>query len=202
MNENDLAEEELVELDKNQPIATLANRGSRIVAFILDLILISTFTIMLLTTFVIPKIYPGALIELKELSSQNDQSQNDLIKKMTPQLKDMLEISQTIIVLAFWLYFATSEITLKGASLGKLVFSIRVANDTSLEPPSAFDSILRSGFKTFSLLIWFPAWFPLFIVINLFLLFFTKKGQAGHDFLCRTIVIQGNLEKTNNHKWE
>lgn len=191
MNENDLVEEEILALEKNkEPVAILASKASRIMAFLLDLILIFSFTLMFLSLFIIPKTYPGTLTELKELSSLHDQSQSDLIAKMTPQLKEMLEVGQTIVLLAFWLYFAASEIILNGASLGKRVFSIRVVNEVTLEPPSTFDSIFRSGIKTFSLLTWFPIF-----IINFFLIFFTKKGQAGHDFLSRTIVIQGNPEE-------
>ncbi len=189
MNENDWIEEEIIELKKDkEPIAILANKGSRIAAFALDLILISTFTLMLIST----AIYPGIITELGELGNQ-ELSRNDLIAKISPQLKDKLEISNTIFVLAFWLYFAANEIILNGASLGKRIFSIRVANEITLEPPSIFDSILRSGLKTLSLL----AWFPIFILANFCLIFFTKKGQAGHDFLSRTIVIQDTFETQN-----
>lgn len=194
MNENDWIEEEVIELEKDrEPIAILANKGSRIAAFALDLILISTFTLMILSTV----IYPGIITELGELANQHDLSQSDLIAKMSPQLKEKLEISNTIFVLSFWLYFAANEIILKGASLGKRIFSIRAVNEITLEPPSIFDSILRAGLKTLSLL----AWFPVFILGNFCLIFFTKKGQAGHDFLSRTIVIQDTLEtqdKKNN----
>lgn len=194
---NDLADT-VHELKEKSPIAVLASRTSRIMAFILDLVLIGSFTLMFLSTFIIPQKYPGTLAELKELSAQDDKFSNDIVAKMSPHLKDMLEISQTITILAFWFYFAISEILLKGSSIGKKIFSIRVVNQVTLAPPSAFDSIFRSGLKTFSLLAWFP-----FFMINFFLIFFTKKGQAGHDFLSRTIVIQSNPEiDTKNDKWD
>lgn len=196
MNENDLVEEEIIELENSKkPVAILASKGSRIAAFFLDIVLIGSFTLMFLSTV----LYPGILTEIGQLASQPNTSQADLLAKMSPQLKDKLEACNTIVVLVFWLYFAASEIILKGASLGKRVFSIRAANEITLEPPSTFDSILRSGLKTFSLL----AWFPFFMVANYFLIFFTKKGQAGHDFLTRTVVIQDTLEKEgkkNNSK--
>lgn len=189
----DNAVEQLRELQK-EPVVILASRLSRIIAFILDFVLISTFTIMFLTTFVIPLKYPGTISELRQLAHQPENSQKQLLEKMSPQLKEMIQGSQTIIIMILWLYFTLNEVLLRGASLGKKVFSIYVVNTTTLAPPSLFDSILRSGLKTFSLL----AWFPIF-TINFFLIFITKKAQAGHDFLTRTIVIQGDTKKEKDN---
>lgn len=180
--------EEILEIEK-EPTVLLANRFSRTIAFLLDIILVGTFSLMLLTIFIIPKKFPGTMQELWVLSSQPKEKQKELAEKMSTQLKEMIQASQTIIIFIFWAYFALSEILLKGSSLGKLIFKIRVVNATTLQPPGLFDSILRSGLKTFSLL----AWFPVF-TINFFLMFFTKKAQAGHDLLSRTIVIHNEIE--------
>lgn len=186
---NDLTEEEILEIEK-EPTVLLANRFSRTIAFLLDLILVGTFSLMLLTIFIIPKKYPGTVDELWTLANQPKEKQKELYTKMSPQLKEMIQSSQTIIIFVFWAYFALSEILLKGGSLGKLVFRIRVVNARTLQPPGLFDSILRSGLKTFSLL----AWFPVF-TLNFFIMFFTKKAQAGHDLLSRTIVIHNEIEE-------
>lgn len=187
---NDLTEEEILEINKeHEPVVLLANRFSRTIAFILDLILIGTFSLMLLTIFIIPQKYPGTMQELWQLSSQQEETEKIKIDKMSPQLKEMIQASQTIIIFLFWGYFTFSEILLKGSSLGKLIFKIRVVNALTLQPPSFFDSILRSGIKTFSLL----AWFPVF-TINFFIMFFTKNAQAGHDLLTRTLVIHNDSD--------
>lgn len=186
---NDLTEEEMHAID-NEPSIVLANRMSRIIAFFLDLTLVGAFSLMVLTIFVIPQKYPGTLQELWQLSSVPENTQKQQLEKMSSSLREMIQASQAIIVLIFWAYFTMSEILLKGSSLGKLIFKIRVVNAVTLEPPSIFDSILRSGLKTFSLL----AWFPIF-TLNFFLMFFTKKAQAGHDFLTRTIVIHNDIEE-------
>lgn len=192
---NDLTEE--IEALHNEPTVVLANRMSRIIAFFLDLTLVGAFSLMLLTIFIIPQKYPGTLQELWHLSSNPEKTQEQQLAKMSTSLKEMIQTSQTIIVLIFWAYFTLSEILLAGSSLGKMIFKIRVVNTATLEPPSLFDSILRSGLKTFSLL----AWFPIF-TLNFFLMFFTKKAQAGHDLLIRTIVIQNGLEEERENKKE
>lgn len=192
---NDLTEE--IEALHNEPTVVLANRMSRIIAFFLDLTLVGTFSLMVLTIFIIPQKYPGTLQELWHLSSNPEKTQEQQLAKMSTSLKEMIQTSQTIIVLIFWAYFTLSEILLAGSSLGKMIFKIRVVNTATLEPPSLFDSILRSGLKTFSLL----AWFPIF-TLNFFLMFFTKKAQAGHDLLIRTIVIQNGLEEERENKKE
>ncbi|PWU05503.1 MAG: hypothetical protein C5B43_03275 [Verrucomicrobia bacterium] len=183
---NDDLTQEIQQIQEERTVL-LANRFSRTVAFFLDLLLIGTFSLMLLTLFIIPKKYPGTMEELWLLSSQQEGSKNQQVEKMSPQLKEMIQASQTIIIFLFWAYFSLSEILLKGSSLGKLVFKIRVVNANTLRTPSFFESILRSGLKTFSLL----AWFPVF-TLNFFIMFFTKHAQAGHDLLTRTIVIQND----------
>lgn len=193
---NDLTEEIAIEKD---PSVVLANRMSRIIAFFLDIILVGSFSLMVLTVFIIPKKYPGTMQELWQLSSHPENTQKQRIEKMSPQLKEMVQSGNTIVVLLFWAYFTMSEILLKGSSLGKLIFRIRVVNASTLAPPSMFDSILRSGLKTFSLLVWVPIpilnlVFPIF-TLNYFLFFFTSKAQAGHDLLTRTIVIQSDIEE-------
>lgn len=181
---------EVVEVEKELEVE-LASRWARIVAFGLDLLLVIAITLLVLGFFVFPH-YPGALQEFGGLAHVEGKTQKELIEKMSPALKDMIQVGHTVAILIFWVYFGGSEILMRGGSLGKAVFSIRVVNDVTLKAPGVFDSIMRAGIKTFSLLAWTPI-----LMINFFLFFFTKKGQAGHDFLSRTVVIQGN---TNTEK--
>lgn len=190
---NDDIVEELEEI--KGPVAILANRWTRIVAFILDLLLVMAITLAVIGFFIIPR-YPSAVTEFRRLTTESSEIRKDLMKKMTPQLEEMLEVGHMTILLIFWIYFSASEIFMKGGSLGKAIFSIRVVNEKTLDPPGIFDSIIRSGIKSFSLLAWTPV-----LTVNYLIFFFTKKGQAGHDFLSRTIVIQGQLE-TNNEELE
>ena len=182
-----------IEIEEELGVA-LANKWKRIIAFLLDLILIGAFILMFITNFVIPVKYGGTVEELNKVSQEymntSKMTQKELFTKMSPELKEMIQVSQGYTVFMLWMYFAFSEILMSGGSLGKKVFSLRVVNSRTLEPPRLFDSILRSGLKTLALI----TWIPIFIV-NFFLIFITKRNQAGHDLLTRTIVIEGTLVK-------
>lgn len=177
---------------ENELTVVLAGRARRSFAFLLDMILIVTFVLMMLKIFIIPQQHPGALDELQHLAKEYGDTpgmtQTQLMEKLSPELLEMIQTSQAYMLFFLWMYFAISEMITKGSSLGKKVFSMRVVNANTLEPPTFFDSILRSGLKTLSLL----SWIPIFIV-NCFLIFVTKKRQSGHDLLTRTVVIEGNI---------
>lgn len=178
-----------------------ARKIPRILAFLLDLLLIGTFIFMFLAHFIIPGKYGNSIAELERLIQEYKNapqtSKKETFDKASPELKEMIQVTQSYTTFILWIYFALSEILMNGSSLGKMVFSLRVVNTRTLESPSFFDSILRSGLKTLALV----TWIPIFIV-NFFLIFITKRNQAGHDFLTRTLVIEGLLQKDEQEEEE
>lgn len=186
MNENQ--ETISAETEENAVSFQVAPKSTRILAFTLDLVLIGSLVLMLLSTFVIPKKYPAQMKELQGIiqSYTDEPKETRAIRteEFSSDLTAMIAAMQAFTLLSFWLYFSISEIFSEGASLGKKIFSLQVINLKSAQRPRFFDSLLRGSLKTLSLLAFFP-----FLIVNYFLFFFTQGNRAGHDFLCNTIVV-------------
>ena len=166
----------------------IASKSTRIFACALDCILVMALALMLLSTFVIPKKYSTPMKELQHILHSYSETISNTDKKIaenfSSELKDMIESIQAFVVLAFWLYFSITEIFMNGATLGKKVFSLRAISLRTGQKPHVFDSCLRGGIKTLSLLAFFPL-----LLINYFLIFFPRVNRTGHDFLCNTVVV-------------
>jgi len=161
----------------------------RIVAFLLDILLISAFTFTLLFVFVIPQKYAAPMHDFQKILTRYTQkehvSQEEILKDITEEMVEMINFIQIFVIICFWGYFTLTEYFTGGSSLGKKVFFLRVINTSSLDPPTFFDTLLRSGLKTLSLFV------PI-LMINYLFIFGTRNSQASHDLLCRTLVIQDN----------
>lgn len=183
-------ETEIILAGEDEETINLASKRSRAFAFILDLVLIFTFVVMILSTFITPKKYTVPMRELQQIINEYGEMEDASAKKnllghTSPELQEMLQFWQGFTVFSLWIYFSFSEILMRGASIGKRVFSIKAISATTFKNPSTFDSLLRSGLKTLTLLAFFPI-----LLVNYFIAFFTKRNQAGHDILCRTLVIE------------
>ena len=77
-----------------------------------------------------------------------------------------------------WFYFTAMESSLKGATIGKMLLECRVA-DTNGNPISFGRAAIRAIPKSI------PFLWPGYIAV-----FFTKRQQAFHDLLARTVVYQ------------
>lgn len=165
----------------------------RIVAFLLDILLISVFTFTLLFVFIIPQKYAAPMHDFQKILTRYTQkehvSQEEMLKNITEEMVEMINFIQIFVIMCFWSYFTLTEYFTGGSSLGKKVFFLRVISVTSLEPPTFFDTLLRSGLKTLSIFAYFPI-----LIINYFFIFGTRDNRAGHDLLCRTLVIQDNQD--------
>lgn len=171
-----------------------AARHFRLFAFILDVLLITFLTITILAVFIIPRKYSQEFHELQVFiqnqqapASKNSQANvvTETPKTISTGAQDLVNFMQSFIMIAFWTFFALSEILTKGSSLGKKVFSLRVISLRTGQAPSIFDSIFRAGTKTLTLLLFFPILLTSYVIY-----FFTKNHRAGHDFLSKSLVVE------------
>lgn len=170
----------------------LAPHFHRIVAFLLDTILVTVASAFLLSVFILPEYFPGAQDRLQE----QVQEYLKLLQAARDQGNLMVEMSfdrivqEAIGACVFWflglfsLYNAIGEAFFRGSSIGKRMFALQVVSVITLEPLGFVEAFLRSSLKAFSLMVYAPL-----LWINYFLAFFGTKRQCGHDFLMRTVVI-------------
>lgn len=172
----------------------------RCVAFTLDVVLIGAFVLMLLQTYLIPTHIPNAekeFLEFIETFQQYQEEGKELsYTDVSPTINKLMGYMFGTFIISYWLYFMMTEWLMRGSSLGKKVFSLRVvSHKPNAPPPSFLESIIRSGIKTLSLLacMVLPSIFALnplaFLAANYFIVFFNTHRKAGHDYICRTYVV-------------
>ncbi len=120
----------------------------------------------------------------KEISAGN----KDYKPVLSDEVQNMVAFIQVFLIGAFSVYFLCNEILFRGGSLGKKVFSIRVIDIRTTEAPTWVWSLMRALIKTFTL----ASFFPILLVINYLIPFFNKHRLAGHDYICKTVVIDGD----------
>lgn len=72
---------------------------------------------------------------------------------------------------------------LYGATLGKIVFKIRVVSISLLDSPTLFVALVRSSLKVIS---------ENLLYVPYALVFFSSFSQTLHDYMAKTIVIQND----------
>lgn len=178
-----------------------AGFGIRIIAFLLDFILLTAFASVIIWKFAMPAQYPGAFSELQTWSetlvhslSATDRTTAFNVPELSPFLQEALAYGRDIQLMIFWLYFALGEALFKGRTLGKHACKLRSISTVTLAPPTIVVGIVRGGMKTIALFLIFP----LGLLINLGALFFNKRKQMGHDLFSRTIVIDEKSVNVSN----
>jgi len=161
----------------------------RALALVLDTLLASVAAMVILSTVVFPQSYPNAeQIFQQQMQSLKTEMHAAMDQNRMPDFvpsDDYLDLSETIsktLFMVFLVYFAGSEITLGGTTLGKKVFGLRAARWGSIERPTAIESLSRNIFKAASL-VWL-----LLLVANVITVFLRPSRRAIHDYLARTIV--------------
>lgn len=93
-----------------------------------------------------------------------------------------MKIMQTV----FWQFFTLSLVyevvfsVLYGATLGKILFRIKILSIDLLDYPRIFQALLRAFLKGIG---------ELFFYIPYLLVFFVSSKQALHDYFAKTIVV-------------
>lgn len=155
--------------------------GVRSLALFLDWILGALLLGLFFSTWIIPHWLTNEMQEvalfLKALSENKIVSASAGVVKFSQTL-------QAFLLLGFWVFFVLSEQLTEGASLGKMIFGLKVLRIDSLTPPGILESMVRSSFKTLNIFILFP----LLLVVSLLFLMINRRYTL-HDWFCRTIIV-------------
>ena len=131
--------------------------GWRALALVLDLLLAGIAASLILTRLVLPQEIPDAAdvfnhqLQLVLASQETASGKSAPYPDPTPEFVNLLEISVQTIFLTLFGYFAGCELFGKGASLGKRIFRLRVAQWGTGEPPRPLEILIRAMAKTASL---------------------------------------------------
>lgn len=167
----------------------------RTLAFAMDLSLLTVIAVFLLEVILLPSEFPHELQETRKL--MHDLSFYDQIQavdELSPSARNMAVFSFNTYLFCFWVYFFLSELFMKGTSLGKKTFGLAIVSVKTGEKPGVFDSSFRALSKALGLM----ALPPFLLLFNYFAPFFNKSRRAGHDFICKTMVVQMKQTNTEN----
>ena len=179
--------------------------GWRLLALILDLLLAGLAAALILTRFVLPHEMPDAADvfatqwqSILDASAQAAAGKPAPIPAPTPEFLSLYQITVQTIFLTLFGYFAGCELAGHGASLGKRIFRLRVAQWGTGEPPRPLETLIRSMVKTASLVACFAVsilGLPI-LLLNVVPLAFNPIRRAGHDLMARTLVTGDPLPPT------
>ncbi len=169
-----------------------AQMGRRVVAVLLDLILVFFLSLLIIGKILIPLHYAEGFMQFRLLldayMTQLASGQfSELLKQMNEQqiIVDMFASIDRSLFLITWAYFSLSALFLKGNTLGKQILNLRVLKLPNFKTPTFLDSTLRAGAFSFFL---FTAW-PFFMCFNLFCVCINALHRGIHDWFCQTYVV-------------
>jgi uncharacterized RDD family membrane protein YckC len=151
----------------------------RVLAALMDAVLVGLLGMFIVLRVVWPNEFPEAqeaLLRLMEASDGNTQPD--------PYLIEALGYAQSLLIALFTLYFGMGELLFNGGSLGKRALRLRTISLITLEKPQPLPALLRSFLKAMALL-----FLPILALVLLMPLFNPRRRLLGHDWLCRTVVI-------------
>jgi uncharacterized RDD family membrane protein YckC len=163
--------------------------GLRLAALAMDLALAGLAALIIILRIVLPQNYPDyhAVFSREWASSKTYAAQ--VMAGQNPDFDldpDYVDIVQAIILtafLVFLVYFAASEITSGGTTLGKRIFRLRAAQWGTGARPHFVESFFRCVFKCASLVN-----VPILLVLDTVPVFLRPSRRALHDYVCRTVV--------------
>jgi uncharacterized RDD family membrane protein YckC len=173
------------------PGGTPAPLGRRALALLLDFLLAFVAALLILTRVVLPQEMPS----WQEIEDRQSAQTADWINRsvaahhllefqIDPDFQDFYILSAQVFLLVFMCYFSASELSLRGATLGKRVFGLRAANLRTGAPPGVVETLARCLIKSASLLSGVLLLFDtLFLLVN-------RTRRAGHDYLAGTFITR------------
>ena len=171
-----------------------ARIGIRSLAFLLDLILVSSVATIIIWKIILPQTHPGTFHEFILWGEQltnwiNSNERSDIaLPKPNHNLSVALNFANDLHLLIFWLYFALSE-ALYAVTLGKKACRLRTISTITLSPPPFLTGVIRGGLKT-AAFFFIP---PVGLIVSVSVLLLNKRRQMGHDLLSRTIIIDEKM---------
>lgn len=169
-----------------------ARLSQRLIAFLLDAILLGAISVLVVFRLVLPMTHPLELelffdwMHAYQEAGQLGEERPGL-EILPTEVWRMLILAQNLIMITFWVYFAAADTFAHGRTLGKRTFRLKVVHRITLGPPDLRSAFIRATIKTLCLFTLFP-----FALINFVLVFFLKFQRAGHDALSKTLVVEDN----------
>ena len=160
----------------------------RIIAFLMDALLLFLVANFIILKLLFPEVHPGAMTEYTvwfETFILSLTEGSGKFPAMNPSLIDAMNDAYSVQIIVAWFYFGIGESFFNGGSLGKRTFRLRSISTITLGPVSVFNGIFRAGLKT----ILFFYFFPVLLTGALLATCFNRRKQAGHDLLSRTVVV-------------
>ena len=179
------------------PLPRQAKLGVRFLAFLMDFLLVFFFTLFLLVKVLLPQHHSEGMREFintvdgyaaaaREAQLNGEPAPPMPEPQTTGPMVEMFAYSWEKAMLIFWIYFGLLEGIFKGTSLGKRTFGLRTIKVETGQPANFLEYALRGAVKTLTLLFPLPI---LLLWVNYVIPFFNRSRRAGHDFICRTVVI-------------
>lgn len=173
----------------------------RMLAFLLDGILITLFATLLLSKVLLPEYHPVGYAQNQAQSEAYTAALIQALENKEPMPHPLDYVKETEEIYAMYLYgieifglcviayFVLCERLMAGGSLGKSMLRLRVISLNTGRPPSIWESFLRSLIKLCPFLAAVPVVNVLLFAINYFSPFGNRLRRAGHDWLARTLVV-------------
>lgn len=184
------------------PPATLPQRlpapfWLRGLAFVMDVTLVLAFGMMLLHVYLLPENHAGGYAKLQELfgdyqaevaeAFEHDQPPPEVPDFLEyPEVMEALSYMNAVLMMCLWSYFTFCPVLMRGATLGKRTFSLRVVELAGQGPCPLWKYGFRASLQSIALLVLSPL-----LWLSFFWAGFDRLRRAGHDFACRTQVVQG-----------
>ena len=173
----------------------------RLVAFLLDYLLLSFISFFIITQIILPQ---NSLLSMDQLiawleaytswlETEKSAAQSTAVPMAIPmpmpmpsiQVRDTLSLISESFTLIFFTYFFIGDFALKGSSIGKKIFNIRTLSLIQPIKIPVFHALIRSMVKTMMLF----HFFPIILLIAFATKFLHKRKSWGHDIVSHTIVV-------------
>jgi len=156
-----------------QSIPRYANFGNRLLAFIIDSIILSFITAIIY----VPAIF---FFGLKDFIDRPRGVEEDEALEFAIQIVGVFGLLFLLTILVYWLYYAYQESGIHQATFGKRAMSIKVTDLNGNRISFAKASGRFFGKILSRMIMW----------IGFIMAAFTEKKQALHDIIAETLVIE------------
>lgn len=162
----------------------------RMIAFLMDYILIVAATLMISWQILYPFFHPGFMEASRKFIEEQQvatgvsfQQQMQQYIEFQMQHEDAANDTAFLLAIITWVYFSMSELFLTGTTLGKKIFKLTLIDLKTLNQPDPKTILLRNCLKSLSVIV------PFLFIVNIMFLVFNRMKLAGHDLVSKTMVV-------------